>query len=40
VTIRHVTLVDEHEEGWDDDCDEDDLTDNDPEPTDADHETE
>jgi len=47
VTIRHVTLVDEHEEDWDDDedwdweddCDEDDLTDNDPEPTDADHET-
>jgi hypothetical protein len=42
VTIRHVTFVDEHEQGWDDedDIDEDDLTDNDPEPTDADHETE
>jgi hypothetical protein len=39
VTMRHVTFVDEHEDDWDD-LDEDDLTDNDPEPKDADHETE
>jgi hypothetical protein len=48
VTMRHISFVDEHEEGWDDDdneeyeddIDEDDLTEYDPEPTDADHETE
>jgi hypothetical protein len=49
VTIRHVSFVDEHEyddddedddEDWDDDIDEDDLTEYDPEPNDADHETE
>jgi hypothetical protein len=47
VTIRHVTFVDEHEyddddddEDWEDDLDEDDLTEYDPEPNDADHETE
>jgi hypothetical protein len=47
VTIRHVTFVDEYEydddeddEDYEDDIDEDDLTDYDPEPTDADHETE
>jgi hypothetical protein len=46
VTIRHVSFVDEHEyddeddEDWEDDIDEDDLTEYDPEPNDADHETE
>ena len=48
VTIRHVSFVDEHEyddddeddEDWEDDLDEDDLTEYDPEPNDADHETE
>ena len=49
VTNRHVTFVDEHEydddddeddEDWEDDLDEDDLTEYDPEPNDADHETE
>ena len=49
VTVRHVTFVDEHEydddddeneEDWEDDLDEDDLTEYDPEPNDADHETE
>jgi hypothetical protein len=40
VTIRHISFVDEGDEDWEDDIDEDDLTDNDPEPKDADHETE
>lgn len=49
VTIRHATFVDEFDdddddwednEDWEDDWDEDDLTDSDPEPKDADHETE
>jgi len=40
VTIRHISFVDEGDENWEDDIDEDDLTDNDPEPKDADHETE
>jgi hypothetical protein len=40
VTMRHISFVDEGDEDWEDDIDEDDLTDYDPEPTDADHETE
>jgi len=40
VPIIKDNTDDEDDEEYEDDCDEDDLTDNDPETTDADHETE